>query len=431
LSPACIARGLASIGGLLPFSDDRPLLSRTNAYFLENGKPVAIPSHAWHRYASALDERKKSFPRLDPEYRDEIKMLPPGVFVWKLDFEFDYGGRVLHAPGEPENPMVRVAWYEPLIPADMRKTIMEGFERYIAPPKQLSDESARHWLNQPRWEKEDALFLLQAIDPRDPIPIDSKGAIVEEANRIYCSFFVGKRTPEWPRSPADWIERAKEAGIPIPKSLKLSPDWENWMLLESAYPWQLASLSLNIEPSKIEQDGPRACPDNTTLERFESVTEAIKQRFKAGSYEHVNIAEFVAWADSKNIEIPAGLRAMASDRVIAPENGEPPPTIAHEPGECTHDDRDTIAPPGDVADSCLARREKRLKKWLKSKGIPESQWCNLAGQERGYSMRSIYNELKEYPEFKSAAGQGSAISESTFNRKFWKEQNIAKILDGG
>lgn len=130
LSPARIARGLAVGGGLLSVGDDRPFLSRTKAYFLENGKPTEMPCHSWHRYACALDEREKSIPHLDPEYRDEIKMLPAGVFVWKLDFEIDYGGWVPHAPGEPENQMERVAWYEPLIPADIRKTIMEGFERY-------------------------------------------------------------------------------------------------------------------------------------------------------------------------------------------------------------------------------------------------------------------------------------------------------------
>jgi len=128
LSPACIARGLATSGiGLLTLFDDRPLLSRTIAYFLEDGEPVKVANHTWQRYVRALDAREEGLSSFDPEYRDEIKLLPPGVFVWKWQFEMDYGGKVPHAPGEPENPMERVACYEPLIPMDMREIVMEGF----------------------------------------------------------------------------------------------------------------------------------------------------------------------------------------------------------------------------------------------------------------------------------------------------------------
>ena len=128
LSPTAITNGLSAIG-LQLLDDDRPLLGGLSAYFLENSEPVEIPCHTWNRYVRIFDARDEGLPDFDPEYRDGIKMLPAGVFVWKSSFESIYGEKSPPAaPGEPENPMVRVACYEPLIPADMREIVMEGFE---------------------------------------------------------------------------------------------------------------------------------------------------------------------------------------------------------------------------------------------------------------------------------------------------------------
>jgi hypothetical protein len=83
-------------------------------------------------YVRVLDAVEEGLPLLDPDYSEAIRRLPAGVFVWKWEFEATCGEKTPHAPGEPENSMVRVACYDPLIPTDMREVVMEGFGQYIS-----------------------------------------------------------------------------------------------------------------------------------------------------------------------------------------------------------------------------------------------------------------------------------------------------------
>jgi hypothetical protein len=132
LTPDCIARGLASLSPFWP-GGDRPLLQGLRAYFLEDGRPVEMPENSWVRFVRAIEATGEELPR-DPDYRDGIKLLPAGVFVWKADFEIVFQEIVPAAPGAPKNPPVRVACYEPLMPADMRAIVMEGFVQFVRQP---------------------------------------------------------------------------------------------------------------------------------------------------------------------------------------------------------------------------------------------------------------------------------------------------------
>lgn len=79
--------------------------------------------------------------------------------------------------------------------------------------------------------------------------------------------------------------------------------------------------------------------------------------------------------------------------------------------------------------SALQERECRLKKWLVSQSVPTEHWNRLVSL--GHSVASIYDALKHYPEFASKSGKGDPIAFKTFRRKFWKEQQIAKITVDG
>jgi len=365
-------------------------LEGLTAYALDRkGVPVPLPPVQWDQPLTAilalsaeLDARGLSRPKLGYDYpprdavydREALLLLPAGVFVWRDELEGAYS---LPHWSQDDDGSSELCFNPPMAPETAAR-VMIGFEREAASPKResiaLSDEAVRYWMSRARWGTREAGLLLQEFDPRHPVPHELLRAIAEKGDSILHRFSVRGRYPaEWPRTPTEWIEKAKEVGITIPKSLKQLPNWGNWMLLESAYPWQLASLSLNAEPSQIEQDGPRAFPDDETARRFEFVTEAIKQRFKVGSYEPVNIAEFVAWAASKNMDMPAALRAMESEHAAAHEKVALPLPVAHDPSDFTDEDRDTTAMQGDIADTCLERRTIRLKTWLESEGIPETR----------------------------------------------------------
>lgn len=108
-----------------------------------------------------------------------------------------------------------------------------------------------------------------------------------------------------------------------PKPSATPPNWENWRLLESAAPWEIAALSLNIEPTSVnpheygyERD---PFPDDATFARFQSIERAIQQRFVAYNNKLVNIAEFVAWAVSKNLDMPPVLHAMGAASFVEPK----------------------------------------------------------------------------------------------------------------
>lgn len=73
------------------------------------------------------------------------------------------------------------------------------------------------------------------------------------------------------------------------------------------------------------------------------------------------------------------------------------------------------------------KREKRLKQWLDEQGIPEDRRHPL----ELFTLRDIYNALFDFPEFRSDHGAGLPIEFSTFDRKFWQQQDIAKLPDLG
>ena len=72
------------------------------------------------------------------------------------------------------------------------------------------------------------------------------------------------------------------------------------------------------------------------------------------------------------------------------------------------------------------RRKRTLREWLKAKEIPSNKWLRLG--EFGLSLKSIYGELKDFPAFQS---NGAPLSFGTFERHFWKEQDVARISGGG
>lgn len=73
------------------------------------------------------------------------------------------------------------------------------------------------------------------------------------------------------------------------------------------------------------------------------------------------------------------------------------------------------------------KRERRLQQWLDEKEIPEDRRHPL----ELFTLREIYKALSCYPEFRSDHGAGRPIEFSTFDRKFWQQQDIAKLPDLG
>lgn len=73
------------------------------------------------------------------------------------------------------------------------------------------------------------------------------------------------------------------------------------------------------------------------------------------------------------------------------------------------------------------KRKRRLRQWLDEQGIPEDRRHPL----ELFTLRDIYNALSDFPEFHSDHGAGLPIEFSTFDRKFWQQQDIAKLPDLG
>ncbi|MCB0066023.1 MAG: hypothetical protein KDD77_02665 [Caldilineaceae bacterium] len=69
----------------------------------------------------------------------------------------------------------------------------------------------------------------------------------------------------------------------------------------------------------------------------------------------------------------------------------------------------------------LHRRRDCLRRWLKTTKIPEEQWPNLPG----ISLKEIYDQLKNFDEFLTP--DGLHIKFSTFQREFWRKQQICKL----
>lgn len=70
----------------------------------------------------------------------------------------------------------------------------------------------------------------------------------------------------------------------------------------------------------------------------------------------------------------------------------------------------------------------RLRAWMIEQGVPERDWHCLA--MHGHTRKSIYDAVKEFPEFQSQLGRGEAITLQVFEDKFWKRQTLAKIKPG-
>jgi hypothetical protein len=125
----------------------------------------------------------------------------------------------------------------------------------------------------------------------------------------------------------------------------------------------------------------------------------------------VDPAAFVKWATGKGYVIPDALEPLRS-------------------AECAHAEP---APEGDAAlppeepeqGNALEQREKALEHWLESKAIPRREWPRLKSIH-GMSRKTMYEELKGYPAFKSRHS-GEPVSPSTFVREFWSEQGIASL----
>jgi hypothetical protein len=126
--------------------------------------------------------------------------------------------------------------------------------------------------------------------------------------------------------------------------------------------------------------------------------------------------EFIGWVGRiLGIEIPAS-------------NEEPLEPLRS--AECAHAEP---APEGDAAlppeepeqGNALEQREKALEHWLESKAIPRREWPRLKSIH-GMSRKTMYEELKGYPAFKSRHS-GEPVSPSTFVREFWSEQGIASL----
>ncbi len=66
-----------------------------------------------------------------------------------------------------------------------------------------------------------------------------------------------------------------------------------------------------------------------------------------------------------------------------------------------------------------------MLQWLDKKEVPEAERLTLTG----VTLQDIYQELIEFPEFRSAHATGSPIDFSTFKRKFWRNQSIAKLAN--
>ncbi len=83
----------------------------------------------------------------------------------------------------------------------------------------------------------------------------------------------------------------------------------------------------------------------------------------------------------------------------------------------------------DEGSDTFLKRCNCLKAWLKSKKIPENDWNPLDPKHGWTKLNAIYQELIKYPEFNSESAHAQPIKFSTFDRKFWSEQDICKLPD--
>lgn len=118
--------------GLSPDSEHREPLAGTPSYHLQDGHPEKIPPIHWRRFERTIGQwHNTTHGPDDSEYRNTIRLLPAGVFIWKGDFELYFEGKIPVPPGVETPPPVRNAWYTPLISEDMQQVVMDGFERYV------------------------------------------------------------------------------------------------------------------------------------------------------------------------------------------------------------------------------------------------------------------------------------------------------------
>ncbi|NCC23238.1 MAG: hypothetical protein EOM26_12395 [Alphaproteobacteria bacterium] len=132
----------------------------------------------------------------------------------------------------------------------------------------------------------------------------------------------------------------------------------------------------------------------------------------------VSPAAFVEWASGKGYMIPDTLEPLRPARVCSHHQDEG----AHVEPATEGNALQTEEP---ERGSALEQREKALVHWLESKTIPRREWPRLKSIH-GMSRKTMYEELKGYPAFKSRHSD-EPVSLSTFIREFWNEQGIASL----
>jgi hypothetical protein len=167
LSPYRIVRDLAEpFDG--PFEHESPnvnprVLTGLHAYHLdENRKPAKILPGEWDRVACDIEAAEQTGARYDPAYRNQIRLLPPGVFVWRREFEQVLDG---YKQG------LREVTYDPLIPEDIAPLVMAGFEQGPVAGSDHPDTAPSPPVRTPACIGGCALHVVIAIGSRDAIPV--------------------------------------------------------------------------------------------------------------------------------------------------------------------------------------------------------------------------------------------------------------------
>ena len=111
------------------------------------------------------------------------------------------------------------------------------------------------------------------------------------------------------------------------------PNWDKWKLIPNAVVWQVAALSLDIDPDKVEHHpqgwmagGYITLEGQDFKDRVEVIAAnanndknnllylvTLNQNGK--EYCQINIANFAKWAKSNNVSLPTELAALASNEL--------------------------------------------------------------------------------------------------------------------
>lgn len=213
------------------FHDERPrVLTGLRAHQLTEDLRIAdVPPLAWDRIYDAITAA-------GPAEADQLKCLPPGVFVWRRDFERAF---------DDYRQGFRGLSYDPLIPAELQALVMEGFpwgadraENPGSPPPaeepRDDDEPGFHAAELEEYRAEAGTLDADASeDPSaDPIPpvLNTEGMVAWQAAALENWDAIEKEHGPYPaaRAVLRWL-RDKGPRDVFPKEQTQARDTAEWL----------------------------------------------------------------------------------------------------------------------------------------------------------------------------------------------------------